>query len=57
MDIVHWFIGQQWGTVLSGQHLSFYILLVSALTVLMAGLSYRFVEKPSIDLGRRLSSH
>lgn len=36
-------------------HLGFYVLAILAITVVVAALVYRFVERPSIRLGRRLA--
>lgn len=56
MKLIHWLMQQEWATYISSLHLSFYMLLVCITTFLVASLTYRFVERPCIDLGHRLTS-
>lgn len=42
-------------TLLQGYHLSIYILTNILISVFIASIIYKFIEKPAIDLGHRLS--
>ena len=56
IKIVDWVKNQYWATYLLESHLSIYMLLVFCITLIIAFFAYNFIEKPSIDMGRRLTN-
>jgi len=54
MQLLHWLVQQSWASVLTGLHLSVYLLMAFVITVGMASVTWLWIEQPSIKLGRRL---
>jgi peptidoglycan/LPS O-acetylase OafA/YrhL len=52
---VYWLVDQKWSSYLSSLHLSAYMLFVCLITFVIAFFTYRYFERPCIDLGRRLT--
>jgi len=53
MALLWWLMRQPVGSPWRGQHLAVYLLVNAGLTIVLATLVFRFVEKPGIRLGHR----
>lgn len=53
MTLLWWLLRQPPGSWWRSQHLSIYLLINTVLTIALADLVYRLIEKPSIRLGHR----
>ncbi|MCO1335789.1 acyltransferase [Microbulbifer sp. OS29] len=53
--LLKWTVQQPWGQVFSSFTLEVYLLATTLGSIALAAIVYRLIEKPSINLGRRLS--